>query len=211
MAFLRSGLLTEFNPQIRGNGLLLRPPQMMDYSAWAELRSMSRAHLSPWEPQWSRDELSRAAFRRRLRHYQREQREDLGYAMFVFRGEGDTLVGGLTLSNIRRGVSQTASLGYWIGLPFTRRGYMTRAVDVVAGYSFEELLLHRIEAACLPINAPSIRVLENNGFEREGLARRYLKINGEWQDHVLFARVVDDRAVGSSCAETSIGRGVGGA
>ena len=194
MAFLKSGLTPEFNPQIRGKGLWLRPPQMSDYASWAELRAMSREHLSPWEPQWSRDELTRSAFRRRLRHYLREQREDLGYALFIFRTGDDAMLGGLTLSNVRRGVSQSASLGYWIGQPFVRRGHMKTAVQAVTGFCFEELLLHRIEAACLPTNAASIRVLEHNAFAQEGVARRYLKINGSWQDHVLFARIVDDAA-----------------
>ena len=192
MAFLKTGLVPEYNTQIRGNGVWLRPPQMTDYSAWAELRAMSRDHLMPWEPQWSRDELTRSAFRRRLRHYQREQREDLGYAMFILRAGDDALLGGLTLSNVRRGVSQSTSLGYWIGQPFARRGHMSAAVRAVVGFCFDELLLHRIEAACLPSNDGSIRVLENNGFTREGLARRYLRINGAWQDHLLFARLVDD-------------------
>lgn len=194
MAFLKSGLGPELNPQIRGRGLWLRVPQMADYSSWAELRAMSRDHLTPWEPMWSRDELTRSAFRRRLRHYQREQREDLGYALFIFRTGDDALLGGLTLSNVRRGVSQSTSLGYWIGHPFVKCGYMSSAVEAVTGFCFEDLLLHRIEAACLTTNTPSIRVLERNGFTKEGLARRYLRINGSWQDHLLFARVVDDAA-----------------
>ena len=167
---------------------------MTDYAPWAELRAVSRTHLLPWEPQWSRDELTRFAFRHRLRHYQREQREDLGYALFIVRAGDDRLVGGLTLSNVRRGVSQSASLGYWIGQPFIRRGHMSAAVDAVARFCFEDLHLHRIEAACLPTNQASMRVLESNNFTREGLARRYLRINGQWQDHVLFARIVDDAA-----------------
>lgn len=191
MAFLKSGI-TDPHPIIRGRGLWLRPPMASDYSAWAQLRAQSRAHLTPWEPQWSRDELTRTAFRRRLRHYFRESREDMGYAFFVFRSGDDVLLGGITLSNVRRGVAQAVSLGYWLGEPFVRRGHMTAAVGAVLPYAFEELRLHRIEAACLPINTASIRVLENNGFTREGLARRYLKIDGEWRDHLLFAKLSDD-------------------
>jgi [ribosomal protein S5]-alanine N-acetyltransferase len=194
MVFLKSTMLPDFTPQLSGHGVVLRAPQMTDYPDWAELRAMSREHLAPWEPQWARDELTRAAFRRRLRYYAREMREDLGYAMFIFREEDEALVGGVTVSNVRRGVSQSAALGYWIGLPYTRRGYMAGAVKVVAEFCFEELLLHRIEAACLPSNAGSIRVLERSGFVREGLARHYLRINGAWQDHVLFSRLVDDTA-----------------
>jgi ribosomal-protein-alanine N-acetyltransferase len=189
MAFLKSGIGNDYNPLIRGRELWLRPPQMSDYAEWAQLRALSREHLTPWEPQWARDELSRAAFRRRLRHYYREQREDQGYALFLFRAGDDTLLGGLTLSNVRRGVSQSASLGYWLGITHSRQGYMTAAVGMLLPVAFDELRLHRIEAACLPSNVASIGVLERNAFRREGLARRYLKINGTWQDHLLFARL----------------------
>ncbi len=192
MAFLKSGIGNDYNPLIRGRELWLRPPQMSDYAEWAQLRALSREHLTPWEPQWARDELSRAAFRRRLRHYYREQREDQGYAFFLFRAGDDTLLGGLTLSNVRRGVSQSASLGYWLGITHSRQGYMTAAVGMLLPAAFEEIRLHRIEAACLPSNVASIGVLERNAFRREGLARRYLKINGTWQDHLLFARLSGD-------------------
>lgn len=192
MAFLRSGIGGDWLPHVRVDGIHLRPPHMGDYAAWAELRALSRDHLTPWEPQWTRDELSRDAFRRRVRHYQRELREDLGYAFFLFRDLDDRLLGGITLSNVRRGVTQAAAVGYWIGKPFARRGLMTKAVSGVVRFAFEELKLHRLEAACMPSNAASIRVLEKNGFQREGLARRYLKINGVWQDHLLYATLADD-------------------
>jgi ribosomal-protein-alanine N-acetyltransferase len=169
---------------------------MLDYVPWAELRAASRDHLIPWEPLWPRDELTRSAFRRRIRHYQREQREDLGYAFLVMRDRDDRLLGGMTLSNIRRGVTQAASLGYWLGLSHVRQGYMTEAVRAVIPFAFHELRLHRLEAACMPTNSGSIRVLERCGFEREGYARRYLRINGEWEDHILFARIADDSAAG---------------
>jgi ribosomal-protein-alanine N-acetyltransferase len=189
MAFLRSGLGIDSAAPIAGRGITLRVPVMSDYASWAELRALSRAHLTPWEPQWTSDELTRSAYRRRLRHYAREAREDLGYAFFIFRAGDEALVGGLTLTNVRRGISQSATLGYWMGLPHARRGHMSAAVVAVLGFAGDELRLHRVEAACMPSNTPSIRVLERCGFEREGLARSYLKINGEWQDHLLFGRV----------------------
>jgi ribosomal-protein-alanine N-acetyltransferase len=154
---------------------------------------VSREHLTPWEPQWARDELARSAFRRRLRQYQRELRDDQSYAFFIFREADDTLVGGLTLGSIRRGVAQAASVGYWIGLPYTGRGYMTDALGTMVPFAFGTLGLHRLEAACLPHNAASSRVLEKIGFRREGLARHYLKINGVWQDHDLYALLQDDK------------------
>ncbi|MGI9524501.1 MAG: GNAT family N-acetyltransferase [Hyphomicrobiaceae bacterium] len=192
MAFLRTGLTPDNWPSMRNGRLLLRPPGIADYGQWAELRAVSREHLRPWEPEWARDELSRAAYRRRLRYYQKDMREEVGYAFFIIHENDQQLVGGLTLSNIRRGVTQAASIGYWIGLPYVRRGFMTSAVALATHFVFENLRLHRIEAACLPKNTSSITVLESNNFRREGLARKYLKIDGQWQDHILFALLQDD-------------------
>jgi ribosomal-protein-alanine N-acetyltransferase len=164
---------------------------MSDYSAWAEIRARSRDHLVPWEPEWPRDELTRSAFRRRLRHYQREARDDLGYAYMIVLDGDDQLAGGVTLSNVRRGVTQAASLGYWMGLPYAGRGLMKEAVRALIPFATRILHLHRIEAATMPSNEASIRVLEASGFVREGYARQYLKIAGVWQDHLLFAYVAD--------------------
>ena len=192
MAFLRTTLLSDDPPFVQGRGLHLRVPAMSDYAAWAELRNRSREHLEPWEPQWARDELSRTSYRRRLRHYHREMKDDVGYAFFIFRDGDGALLGGLTLSNIRRGVTQAASLGYWIGAPHVRRGHMSGAVAALVPFVFDELNLHRLEAACLPHNQASIGVLRGNGFQQEGLARRYLRIDGVWRDHLLFGLLQDD-------------------
>jgi ribosomal-protein-alanine N-acetyltransferase len=116
----------------------------------------------------------------------------VGYALFVFCANRGDLVGGLTLCNVRRGVTQACTLGYWIGAPYARQGYMTAAVRAVIPFVFDSLELHRLEAACLPANTASVRLLERTGFTREGLARRYLKINGVWQDHVLYALLEGD-------------------
>jgi [ribosomal protein S5]-alanine N-acetyltransferase len=194
MAFLRSSIGQDSALIVRGCGVWLRPAVMGDYAAWAELRARSREHLVPWEPIWQRDELTRSAFRRRVRHYQREAREDLGYSFLIFDDTDDELLGGLTLSNVRRGVTQAAVLGYWLGLPYVQRGYMTEAVRAVARFAFEELHLHRLEAATMPNNAASVRVLERNGFRREGIAQKLLKINGTWEDHVLHALVAENVA-----------------
>ena len=191
MAFSRS-VLPDADAEVRGREVYLRQPVMGDYVAWAELRALSRQHLTVWEPLWTRDELARSAFRRRLRQYQREMREDQGYAFLIFREADAALIGGLTISNVRRGVAQSASVGYWLGLPHVRRGYMTDAVRCIVPFGFGTLGLHRLEAACLPHNTASTRVLEKSGFRREGTARRYLKINDVWQDHDLYALLHDD-------------------
>ncbi len=179
-------------PVIKGGGVYLRYPRMTDYMQWTKLRSESHGFLSPWEPVWASDELSRGAFRRRLKRYQKETRLDTAYAFFVFRSEDDALLGGCTLSNVRRGVTQCCALGYWIGERFAAQGYMTAAVRALIPFIFATLGLHRIEAACLPTNGPSKRLLAKTGFREEGLAKGYLQINGEWQDHVLFALLEDE-------------------
>jgi [ribosomal protein S5]-alanine N-acetyltransferase len=176
----------------RGNGLLLRAPQMSDFPQWAHLRELSREYLTPWEPIWPSDDLSRSGFRRRLRRYAEDSAADRSYPFIVFRESDGAMIGGITLANVRRGIVQAGTIGYWIGQPYAHRGYMTAALRVLLPTLFGELNLHRVEAACIPSNVPSIRVLEKCGFSREGLARRYLCINGVWQDHLLFGLLHED-------------------
>src|SRR5689334_24222516 len=192
MAFFRTINFSEPLPSIEGDGVMLRTPQMTDFEEWAALRETSRDFLTPWEPTWPVDDLTRAAFRRRIRRYSEDQRSDLAYPFFIFRKSDQALVGGLTLANIRRGCAQAGSLGYWMGAAYARHGYMTAAVTVLIPFAFGTLRLHRIEAACIPANAASIRLLEKTGFRREGFARQYLCIDGVWQDHLLYARIKDE-------------------
>jgi ribosomal-protein-alanine N-acetyltransferase len=176
-----------------GEGVILRTPQATDHAEWAALREHSREFLTPWEATWPADDLSRSAFRRRIRRYAEDLRTDQSYAFLIFRSTDGRLVGGLTLANVRRGVAQAGSLGYWMGLPHVRQGYMTAAVRAVIPFAFGTLRLHRLEAACIPTNTASIRLLENTGFVREGYAREYLCINGIWQDHLLYGRLKDSK------------------
>ena len=194
MAFFRTVSLSEPAPAIMGAGVALRVPQPGDHAEWAALRESSRNFLTPWEPIWPADDLTRGAFRRRIKRYAEDQRNDLAYAFLIFRAKDNALVGGLTLANIRRGVAQTGSIGYWVGAPFARQGYMTAAVKAVIPYCFGALRLHRLEAACIPDNAASVSLLEKTGFQREGYAREYLCINGIWADHLLYARLRGDSA-----------------
>lgn len=192
MAFLRSISTVNINPTIRADRVLLRAPTLADFPQWAKLREDSRSFLAPWEPVWPADDLTRLAFRRRIRRYQREIRNGTGYPMFVLSPDGETLLGGLTLSQVQRGVAQSAVLGYWMGMPFAGKGFMSAAVRALIVFSFDTLHLNRIEAACLPHNTASIRLLERVGFRREGYARRFLCIDGRWQDHLLYGLVRDD-------------------
>jgi ribosomal-protein-alanine N-acetyltransferase len=185
------GLRAEPAP-IVGEGLYLRAPTARDYDAWASLREESRDFLKPWEPTWPADDLGRAAFRNRLRRYENDRSRDEAHPFFLFRAHDDRLIGGLTLSNVRRGVAQAATLGYWMGAPYAGQGWMTRAVAAICPHGFVSLALHRIEAACIPTNIASRRLLERNRFRYEGEARAYLKIDGNWSDHLLFARLERD-------------------
>ncbi|MDK9695967.1 MAG: GNAT family N-acetyltransferase [Siculibacillus sp.] len=191
MSFLRI-VAQDPLPILRSARLLLRPPVMADHPAWADLRARSRAFLEPWEPLWPGDDLEKPAFRRRLRRYGTEMREGSAFPWFVFDAGSRELLGGVTLAQIRRGVTQTGTLGYWMGAPHAGRGIMTEAVGLVVVHAFATLRLHRIEASCLPENDRSIRLLEKVGFTREGLARRYLCIAGEWRDHILWGLLADD-------------------
>ncbi len=177
--------------RLAGERVFLRSAERSDYEAWAGLRARSRNFLAPWEPSWPPDALSRAAFRARLARYAEDWRTDQGYNLFIFT-QDETLIGGISLSNLRRGVSETASLGYWVGEPFARQGYMTVALPLVLDFSFDRLRLHRVEAACLPSNIPSRSLLVRIGFQQEGYARQYLCIEGKWQDHLLFAMLRED-------------------
>jgi [ribosomal protein S5]-alanine N-acetyltransferase len=192
MAFLLSSSRATIPLDLQGRHVSLRAPLMTDYAAWAELRAQSRPELVPYEPVWTRDELGRTAFRYRIKHYAREAAQDLGYALFIFDASGERLLGSITISNVRRGVAQAASIGYWIGTQEAGRGRMTEALRLVCPFAFRILRLHRLEAGCVPENRASIRVLEKSGFVREGVARQYLRINGGWRDHLLFARLSDD-------------------
>jgi [ribosomal protein S5]-alanine N-acetyltransferase len=180
------------DPLVRGDGLYLRPAMPTDFPAWSRLRAASRAYLEPWEPTWPEDDLTQTSFRRRLRRGEEDIARDEAYALLIFDQTSDALLGGLTLGGIRRGVSQTGTLGYWMGAPHAGKGRMTRAVAATAEFAFTRLRLHRVEAACIPDNAPSIALLQRNGFRREGEARSYLKIDGAWRDHVLFALIESD-------------------
>jgi ribosomal-protein-alanine N-acetyltransferase len=192
MAFFRTVSFTEQLPAIAGEGVVLRAPQMADYPEWAALREASRDFLKPWEPTWPADDLTRASFRRRIKRYFEDQRSDLAYPFFIFRKNDNVLLGGLTIANVRRGCAQAGSLGYWMGVAHAGRGHMTAAVRAVLPFAFLTLRLHRVEAACIPSNTASVRLLEKTGFRREGFARQYLCIDGIWQDHLLFARLQDD-------------------
>jgi len=182
-------------PGLSNQTVRLRLPRRGDYAAWAALRQRSRGFLEPWEPTWAPDELSAAAWRQRLKRYSHDVAQGSSLPLLIFDASSGALVGGITLASIRYGVAQSASIGYWMGEPYAGRGLMSAAMKLVISHAFDRLRLHRLEAACIPGNNRSVRVLEKAGFEREGLLKSYLKINGAWQDHYLYALISDRKPI----------------
>ncbi|MVA98809.1 GNAT family N-acetyltransferase [Nitratireductor sp. CAU 1489] len=179
-------------PTAKGERVTLKFPTGQEYAEWAELRGTSRHFLEQWEPAWASDELGQPAWRARIRRYREEHGRGAGTAFLIYLNDTGKMAGGISIGNIRRGVAQSAQVGYWMGESHAGRGIMLDALRLASRYGFETLGLHRIEAACIPGNTRSMRVLEKAGFTREGLLRSYLKINGTWQDHYLYALIVDD-------------------
>lgn len=202
---LFDALFSPAYPSIPGDGVLLRMPIGRDYESWRALRHASRQFLVPWEPLWTSDELSRKAFRIRLMRYRQEARERSGYTFFLFDPSGRTLYGGVTIGLIRRGVAQSCTLGYWMGEPYAGSGLMHRAVEALKPFVFDVEGLHRMEAACLPSNARSIRLLEKSGFRREGYLQKYLKIAGSWEDHYLYSLLAEDWTRSGTQATPALG------
>ncbi len=179
--------------RIETERMTLRLPQHSDFRAWSSLRAESRDFLEPWEPVWSADHLSRKAFTNRVYWAARAYAGGTALPLFLIRRSDEGLLGAVTVDNIRRGPAQAATIGYWIGAPFARQGYMAEALRAVIHHCFTVLDLSRIESACLPENIASRAVLEKSGYKYEGVAQSYLQINGRWRNHVLYANLRGDR------------------
>ena len=173
--------------------LTLRPPEHGDFRAWSSLRRESRDFLTPWEPTWAEDHLSRKSFTNRVYWAQRSISQGTAVPLFLIRREDAALVGAITLDHIRRGPAQAGTTGYWVGERHARKGYMREAIQALVHYAFTTLDLSRIEAGCLPENTASRRLLEQCGYKYEGVAQSYLQINGRWRNHVLYANLRHDR------------------
>lgn len=173
--------------------LTLRPPIHADFNEWCALRLSSRDYLTPWEPSWAQDHLTRKSFTNRVYWAQRSVSNGSALPLFLIRRADNVLLGAITLDNIRRGPAQAGTLGYWTGQSFARQGYMREAIGAMVHHAFQRLDLSRIEAACLPENAASRGLLESSGFKYEGVAQSYLQIDGRWRTHVLYASLRNDR------------------
>lgn len=186
---LESWFAKDQTPTLTTSRLVLRAPAAKDFKQWRKVRLESRKFLKPYEPRWTEADLTQQVYRIRLRRSRRAGIRGVEFTFFAFLDEGDgqQLVGGVTLSNIRRRVAQQVNLGYWMSVHYAGQGIMTEAVSGVLPFVFDQLELHRIHAACLPDNVASRRVLEKNKFREEGYAENYLQIDGMWRDHALYA------------------------
>ena len=178
--------------KLTGQRVFLRPPKRRDALKWQKLRMSSKSFLVPWEPSWDASSCTRRAYLRYFKNSNYLANMDRAYSFLIFKTDDKTLLGGINLGNVRRGVSQSASLGYWIGAKHSRNGYMKEALKLLIPSLFIDLRLNRIEAATLEENVASKNLLKKIGFKKEGVLRKYLKINGTWRDHILYGLLEND-------------------
>ena len=192
MSFLSSYSYKKASRSLEGDRIILRPPEYGDWKQWSDQRKKDMAYLKPWEPSWSPNDLERSSFLRRVRAFEKLMINDEAYPFLIFEKNKEKLIGELNINNIQRGVLQSCSVGYWIAQNKMGLGFMTESITLIKEFIFNELGLHRIEAACLESNDPSLNVLKKNGFILEGKARKLIKINGKWQDHLVLSCLEND-------------------
>ena len=178
--------------KLTGERVFLRPPKRRDALKWQKLRMSSKSFLVPWEPSWDASSCTRRAYLRYFKNSNYLANMDRAYSFLIFKTDDKMLLGGINIGNVRRGVSQSASLGYWIGEKHSRNGYMKEALKLLIPSLFVDLRLNRIEAATLEENIASKNLLKKIGFKKEGVLRKYLKINGSWRDHILYGLLEND-------------------
>ena len=179
--------------ELVGRRLSLRTLTESDYDAWFEVRSRCRSWLVPWEPRPKGAPLpaeDRGSFSARCAIRERERQLGTGFGFGIF--VGGRFVGEITLSSIQRGPFQSGFIGYWIDEAMAGQGYVPEAVVMVLHFAFEALGLHRVEISIIPRNAASLRVVEKLGLRMEGVAERFLEIDGAWEDHARFAMTTEE-------------------
>ena len=178
--------------RLSGERIYLRPPKRRDALRWQKLRLYSKDFLVPWEPSWDSFSCSRRAYMRFLKNSNYLANMDRAYSFLIFNSTDKDLLGGVNVGNVRRGVAQSANIGYWIGKKYSRKGYMYEALRVLIPSLFVDLRLNRVEATILEENIASQKLLKKLGFKKEGKLRNYLKINGSWRDHVIYGLLQND-------------------
>jgi len=173
----------------RSKRLSLRHPRLGDREELLDLRRTSWDFLRPWEPRRRGiDPCGRDWFRS---YYESAQQSNTERLLLIHRTE-ECILGSISLNEIVRGSFRSAYLGYWIGEPHARHGYMTEGLQLALRHAFRRLRLHRLEANVCPENEPSLALLQRVGFRREGYSPRYLKIAGRWRDHERWAILAEE-------------------
>jgi ribosomal-protein-alanine N-acetyltransferase len=183
--------------ELIGRRLVMRALSPRDFDQWSEVRLRCGEWLTKWEPRPPVDqanvERDRRTFAARCGMRQRERQLGTAYGFGIF---VNNVVGGeINLLSIQRGPMQCATIGYWIDQKLAGHGYMPEAVVVLFKFAFEELGLHRLEISIIPRNMSSRRVVEKLGIREEGIAVRYLEINGVWEDHVRYSITAEEWAM----------------
>lgn len=182
--------MAEEYPQLDTERLFLTLPPPRQAPAYLDFYVRNRERLKPWDPERSTGFYTEAFWRRQLHLNRRDFDEDLAVRFGIFERERpERLAGVANFSNLVRGCFQACHLGYTLDGELEGRGIMQEALQAALGYAFRELDLHRVMANYQPKNERSGRLLERLGFEKEGFARGYLRIDGAWRDHVLTALV----------------------
>ena len=182
-----------FFPTLMSGPLLLRPWERSDFRQWRDIQDTNKIHLTKWEPEWPDAPTTQKEFDRRCTALERMARRAQGlYLLITLRSEEreqETIIGGISLNDIRSAPFQSATMGYWLAQSHTGKGYARNAVNLVTQYAFEKLAIKRVSASAHVQNTPSHNVLTACGFHKEGLAHSYLRVNGIWSDHYLYARI----------------------
>jgi ribosomal-protein-alanine N-acetyltransferase len=176
-------------PKLEGFRVLVTPPDYDDYDKWARTRLKNQKFLVPYEPKWPENCLSEDFFIRRLQKQEKNRKAGTGAYFLIHHKAGGDIIGGINLNDIKLGAVRHATLGYWLAQEYQGQGYMREAARLVIDFAFQVIKLKRLNAASLPDNDRSIKLLLALGFEEEGYAKKYLQINGQWRDHRLFGLV----------------------
>ena len=175
--------------ELIGKEVILKKPRKENWKEWAELRQRSRNFLQPWEPKWPSNFLTKNSFDNFINMVDTSLKKRNGYNFFIFKKETNNLMGGVSLTNFKTEGYKSITMGYWMGEEYAGKGYMKDSLKVISNFCFNDLELNRIEAACLPKNLVSKRVLLRVGFKKEGYAKKYLSINGKLEDHLLLVKI----------------------
>jgi len=190
-----SSISVPVSTRLESPRVVLRAPRATDIPDLRSLLIRNADHLRPFSPSPppGTNPVGLTELGRSIGRHSRDWKAGAGYVFITsLRESREPIVGRVALTSVTRGPFQSAQLGYWIDAGYVGRGLISEAVDLVLGFAFDTLALHRVQAAVMPRNAPSRRILEKRRFREEGYAARYLRIAGRWEDHLLFALTAEE-------------------